>query len=118
MGIDIIVNAKPHRPGVCNAADTLLVHKDMAAIFLPEACRALSERNVEIRGDEKVCTLVPYAKKATEEDWATEYLDLILAVRVVESIDEAIDHIQKYSTGHSEAIVTNDFSHARRFYRK
>ncbi|NMB73275.1 MAG: glutamate-5-semialdehyde dehydrogenase, partial [Bacteroidales bacterium] len=75
MGIDIIVNAKTHRPGVCNAAETLLVHKDMAEIFLPEACRALSERNVEIRGDEKVCTLVPYAKKATEEDWATEYLD-------------------------------------------
>lgn len=115
MGIDIIVNAKTHRPGVCNAAETLLVHKDMAEIFLPEACRALSERNVEIRGDEKVCTLIPYAKKATEEDWATEYLDLILAVRVVESIDEAIDHIQKYSTGHSEAIVTNDYSHARRF---
>lgn len=118
MGIDIIVNAKTHRPGVCNAAETLLVHKDMAEIFLPEACRALSERNVEIRGDEKVCTLVPYAKKATEEDWATEYLDLILAVRVVESIDEAIDHIQKYSTGHSEAIVTNDYSHARRFLRE
>lgn len=118
MGIDIIVNAKTHRPGVCNAAETLLVHKDMAEIFLPEACRALSERNVEIRGDEKVCTLVPYAKKATEEDWATEYLDLILAVRVVESIDEAIDHIQKYSTGHSEAIVTNDYSHARRFLQE
>ncbi|MGB9746129.1 MAG: glutamate-5-semialdehyde dehydrogenase [Bacteroidales bacterium] len=118
MGIDIIVNAKTHRPGVCNAAETLLVHKDMAEIFLPEACRALSERNVEIRGDEKVCTLIPYAKKATEEDWATEYLDLILAVRVVESIDEAIDHIQKYSTGHSEAIVTNDYSHARRFLQE
>jgi len=118
MGIDIIVNAKTHRPGVCNAAETLLVHKDMAEIFLPEACRALSERNVEIRGDEKVCTIVPYAKKATEEDWATEYLDLILAVRVVESIDEAIDHIQKYSTGHSEAIVTNDYSHARRFLQE
>lgn len=118
MGIDIIVNAKTHRPGVCNAAETLLVHKDMAEIFLPEACRALSERNVEIRGDEKVCTLIPYAKKATEEDWATEYLDLILAVHVVESIDEAIDHIQKYSTGHSEAIVTNDYSHARRFLQE
>ncbi len=118
MGIDIIVNAKTNRPAVCNAAETLLVHKDMAEVFLPEACKALTEKKVEIRGDEQVCSIVPYAKKATEEDWATEYLDLILAVRVVESIDEAIEHIQKYSTGHSEAIVTNVYSHARRFLQE
>jgi glutamate-5-semialdehyde dehydrogenase len=118
MGIEIIVNAKTQRPGVCNAAETLLVHQDMAEIALPEIGRALSAKNVEIRGDERVCSIIPYAQKATEEDWATEYLDLILAVKVVASIDEAIEHIHTYSTGHSETIVTKEYANARRFLQE
>lgn len=114
-GIDIIVNAKAQRPGVCNAAETMLVHKKVAKKFLPDAIAALREHNVEIRGDKAVAEIVPDVKPATEEDWATEYLDYILAVRVVNSLDEAIDHISKYSTGHSECIVSENYTNVNRF---
>lgn len=114
-GVDIIVNAKAQRTGVCNAAETLLVHKNIANEYLPKAIKALREKDIEIRGDERVKSIVSDVIPATEEDWATEYLDSILAVRVVESVDDAIDHIAKYSTGHSEAIITEDYTNAQRF---
>ncbi len=114
MGREIIVNAKASRPGVCNAAETLLVHKDIAAEFLPGAFAALSEKGVLVRGCEKTRTFIP-CEVATEEDFATEFLDYILAVRVVESIEEALLHIAAYSTKHSEAIVTGDRAAAEQF---
>ncbi|MBR1442033.1 MAG: glutamate-5-semialdehyde dehydrogenase [Firmicutes bacterium] len=115
MGIDIIINAKVQRPGVCNAAETMLVHEKIADKFIPLACKALREKNVEIRADEKTSTLFSDSTPATEEDWATEYGDYILAVKVVSDIDEAISHIQKYSTGHSECIVTKSYDNSRKF---
>ncbi len=113
--VNIIVNAKAQRPSVCNACETLLVHKNISEEFLPLAIEALRKENVEIRGDEKVKKIVSDVVLATEDDWATEYLDYILAVRVVEDFDEAVAHIQKYSTGHSEAIVTQNYTNAERF---
>ncbi len=114
MAVDIIVNAKTQRPGVCNAAETLLVHRAIAGDFLPAAYAALREKGVVLRGDEAARALVE-AEEATEEDWYTEYLDLILAVRVVDGLDQAIEHINKYGSGHSEAIVTADYDAGRRF---
>ena len=114
-GVNIIVNAKAQRVGVCNAAETLLVHKNIAKEYLPKAISALREKGVEIRGDQRVAEIVPDVVPATEEDWATEYLDYILAVKVVDSLDDAIDHIAKYSTGHSESIVTENYTNAQRF---
>lgn len=111
----IVINAKCQRPGVCNAAETLLVHKDIAADFLPPMIKMLKERGVTIYGCEKTRSIVPDVEPATEEDWETEYLDLKLAVKVVENIDEAIDHISKYGTLHTEAIVTEDYSAAQKF---
>ncbi len=113
--VNIIVNAKAQRPGVCNAAETMLVHKNIAKDFLPKAAAALREKNVEIRGDKAVKSIVPDVVDALEEDWATEYGDYILAVKVVESVDEAIDHIAKYSTGHSESIVTESYLNSKKF---
>jgi glutamate-5-semialdehyde dehydrogenase len=117
----IALNAKVHRPGVCNAAETLLVHADAAAGFLPRALRALHTVGVELRCDERAAAHardhdgeIPVVA-ATEEDWATEYLDLILAVRVVDSAEEAIAHVNRYGSGHSEAIVTEDLGAARAF---
>jgi glutamate-5-semialdehyde dehydrogenase len=115
MAKSIAINAKTHRPGVCNAMESLLVHEALAAKVLPGLCQELKNMKVEIRGDEKVVELVPFAIPATEEDWATEYLDLILAVKVVSSLDEAINHIGKYGTSHSEAIVTENYSNAQQF---
>ncbi len=115
MAVDIIVNAKAQRPGVCNAAETFLVHKNIADRLLPPAVSALRKKGVEIRGDERVRLVIPDAKPAEEEDWAAEYLDLILAVKVVDSIDEAIDHITKYSTGHSECIISESYENTQRF---
>jgi glutamate-5-semialdehyde dehydrogenase len=109
----ILVNAKCQRPGVCNAAESLLVHRDVAAAFLPRAARAL--RGVELRGCPETRRLVPDAKLATEEDYAAEYLDLILSVKVVGDIEEAIGHIARYGSGHTEAIVTTNWDAARRF---
>ncbi len=118
MAVNIIVNAKAQRPGVCNAAETLLVHENIAEKFLPVAVKALREKNVEIRGDKAVKAIVNDVKDAAEEDWATEYLDYILAVKVVKNIDEAIDHITKYSTGHSECIVSESYTNTQRFLQE
>jgi glutamate-5-semialdehyde dehydrogenase len=115
MAERILINAKCQRPGVCNAAESLLVHRDAAAAFLPRAAAALRARGVELRGCPETRRLVPEAKAATEEDYAAEYLDLILSVKVVEGLEEAVGHIARYGSGHTEAIVTNDWAAARRF---
>jgi glutamate-5-semialdehyde dehydrogenase len=115
MAERIIVNAKVQRPGVCNAAETLLVHRDVAAAFLPSALGALRERGVELRGDARVVELDPSVAAASDSDWAEEFLALILAVRVVDSYEDAIDHVNQYGSGHSEAIVTNDRAAAHAF---
>lgn len=118
MAEKIVINAKTQRPGVCNAMETLLVHKDIAPAFLPVVAEKLRDLGVEIRGCEYTRTLVPFAKEATEEDWETEYLDLILAVKVVNSLEEAVEHIAKYGTKHSEAIVTNNYTKAWEFLKR
>ena len=118
MGVDIIFNAKTQRPSVCNAAETLLVSKAVAAAFLPMAYKKLSEKNVEIRGCEKTCAILSGIKPATDEDFYTEYLDFILSVKVVDGVDEAIAHINKYGSGHSEAIVTSDYFASKKFLDK
>jgi glutamate-5-semialdehyde dehydrogenase len=118
MAADIAFNAKVSRPSVCNAMETLLVHKDVAAALLPSLCARLASAGVEIRGCVRTRELTPAATPATEEDWATEYLALILAVRVVDTLDAALDHIARYGSGHSEAIVTRDYEAAQRFARE
>jgi glutamate-5-semialdehyde dehydrogenase len=115
MAERIIVNATVQRPGTCNSAETLLVHIDAAAAFLPSALAALRERGVELRGDSRVREIDPSVSQASESDWGEEFLALILAVRVVESFEAAIDHVNAYGSGHSEAIVTNDRAAARAF---
>lgn len=117
MAEKIIFNAKVQRPGVCNATETLLVHKDIASQFLPRAVATLREAKVELRGCEKSRAIVKDMKPATEADWHEEYLDLILAVKVVESFDEAVDHIAQYGSSHTEAIVTNDYRTAQEFLK-
>lgn len=118
MALRIALNAKTSRPAVCNAMETLLVHEAAAKSFLLKLAAAMRERSVELRGDAETRAVVPDMAEATEEDWATEYDDLILSVRVVKDIDEAIAHINRYNTGHSETIVTNDLVHAHRFQRE
>lgn len=118
MAKKIVINAKCQRPGVCNAAETLLVHQEIAEKFLPVITEALRERNVEMFGCPKTRELVPDVQPATEEDWKKEYLDLKIAIKVVDSVDEAINHINTYGTKHSEAIITNDYSNARRFQQE
>ena len=113
--MNIVINAKTQRPGVCNACESLLVHKNIAEKFMPEIGKALQSKNVEIRGDKVTMDLVEGAVAATEQDWATEYEDYIISAKVVENIDEAIAHIRKYTTGHSEAIVTENYTNAQRF---
>jgi glutamate-5-semialdehyde dehydrogenase len=115
MARAIVVNAKTSRPSVCNAAETLLVHADVAKRWLPDTLDALREKGVEVRGDDEVRALWPDAAAATDEDWATEYLDYKLAVRVVGSLDEAIAHVNRWGTSNAEAIVTDDLAAARRF---
>ncbi|HET7482526.1 MAG TPA: glutamate-5-semialdehyde dehydrogenase [Actinomycetota bacterium] len=115
MATEIVINAKTQRPSVCNAAETLLVHAELADKWLPGTLDALAGRDVEIRGDERVRGLWPQASAATDEDWGTEYLDLKLAVRIVDSLDEAIDHVNRWGTSNAEAIVTQDVVAARRF---
>ncbi|AIS52363.1 gamma-glutamyl phosphate reductase ProA [Thermoanaerobacter kivui] len=117
MAKDIIVNAKVQRPGVCNAVETVLIHKAIAKGFLPTLVETLTSLGVEVRGCKTTKQICPAVKEATEEDWATEYLDLILAVKVVEDINEALDHIEKYSTGHSESIITEDYENAMTFLK-
>ena len=115
MAREIVLNAKTQRPSVCNAAETLLVHAELAKEWLPETLDALRERGVEVRGDDEVRALWPDAGEATDDDWATEYLDFKLAVRVVPSLDEAIAHVNRWGTSNAEAIVTDDLAAARRF---
>ncbi len=115
MAERIVINAKTQRPGVCNAIETLLVHSSIADIFLPVICDKLKELNVEIRGDRNVTEIIGYAIPATEEDWHTEYLDLIIAVKVIPSLSDAILHINKYGTQHSETIVTENYNSSQRF---
>jgi glutamate-5-semialdehyde dehydrogenase len=115
MAERIAMNAKVQRPSVCNAMETLLVHEAIASKFLPSVIANLRGAGVEIRGCEKTCALVPGIKRATEEDWRTEYLDLILSVRVVRDIDEAIDHIERYGSEHTESIVTTNYHRSREF---
>jgi len=114
----ITINAKTQRPGVCNAAETLLVDERVATKFLPHIAGVLNDLGVEIRGCEKTCALVPFAKKASEKDYESEFLDMIMAVKVTDGFDEAVDHINKYGTCHSEAIVTENYEHARAFLER
>lgn len=113
IALDVIVNAKTQRPSVCNAAETLLVHRSVAGDFLPRAAEALA--GVELRADHRALELLPGAIPATEQDWESEFLDLTLAVGVVDTIDEAINHIARYSSGHSEAIITQSLAAADQF---
>lgn len=115
MAKDIVINAKTQRPSVCNAEEKLIVHREVAEKFLPEMLSALTDFGVEIVGDESVCKIFNGATLATEDDWGTEYLDLKIGVKIVDSIDEAISHINKYNSGHSEAIITNDYMNSQKF---
>ena len=118
MALKIVINAKTHRPGVCNAMETMLVHSDIAVEFLPRAAEALRERGVALRGDEVARNILPDIEAASEKDWYEEYLDLILAIRVVPSLSEAIRHINTYGSRHSDAIVTANYEAARRFAKE
>ena len=113
--VDIVINAKTQRPSVCNACEKLLVHSKIADAFLPKVCEALAGKDVQIRGDNRVCQAFASAIPAVEEDWHTEYLDMIIAVKVVEDFNSAVEHISKYSSGHTEAILTESYANARRF---
>ncbi len=118
MAEEISFNAKVQRPGVCNAMETLLVNEKIAAKFLPGMIKRLQEAAVEIRGDEKTCQIARGIKRASEEDWQTEYLDLILSIKILEGIEEAINHINNYGSHHSDAIITNNYSKSRQFLQK
>ncbi len=118
MAVEIAYNAKVQRPGVCNAMETMLVHKNVADLFLPLVGESLQAAGVEIRGCPLACKILPWAKPAGENDWGYEFLDLILAVKVVDSMDEALDHIAKYGSQHTESIVTQNYQRARRFIRE
>ena len=115
MAANIIENAKTQRTGVCNACESLVVHEKIAEKALPLICQRLLAKGVEIRGDERARAIIPEMKAATEEDWGTEYLDLIISVKMVDSFEEAVEHINHYNTGHSEAIITNDYQNALKF---
>jgi glutamate-5-semialdehyde dehydrogenase len=117
MAEAVCFNAKVQRPGTCNAMETMLVHEGVAARFLPRICRRLAEAGVELRGCEKTRRLWPAARPATEDDWYAEYLDLVLAVRVVEDLDAAIEHIATYGSNHTDAIISEDVRRIERFVR-
>ena len=116
--VNIAVNAKTHRYGVCNAMETLLVAESLAAKVLPLLAKKYREKGVELRGCPKTCSLIPGCIRATDEDWDTEYLAPILSIRIVDGIDQALEHINQHSSGHTEAIVTEDYTLARRFLRE
>jgi len=118
MAENVCLNAKVQRPGVCNAMETLLVHKNIAKEFLPRMGKKYQDANVELRGCAETRKILSYAKSATEEDWYAEYLDLILSVRVVKDMDEAIKHIAKYGSLHTESIITKDYNNSQRFLRE
>lgn len=118
MATAIVDNAKTQRPSVCNAMETLLIHEAVAAEFLPVIAKKLAQHQVELHGDERACQYVPEALPATEADWSTEYLDYILAIKVVDSLEEAIAHINRYNTKHSEAIVTDNYFASQKFLQE
>ncbi len=115
MAADIILNAKTQRVGVCNACESLLVHDSVKAELLPVLAGRLQEKHVQLRADENALPLMPGSVAASEDDWGTEYLDYILSIKIVYSVEEAIAHINKYNTGHSEAIITENYTHAQKF---
>jgi len=115
MAIDVVVNSKCHRLGVCNAAESLLVHADVASEFLPSIAAALQSQGIALRGDQQTCELVPSAQPASEEDFGKEYLGPMLSVCVLDSIAEAVKHINRYGSGHTDAIVTNDLAASKQF---
>ncbi|MBW1715737.1 MAG: glutamate-5-semialdehyde dehydrogenase [Deltaproteobacteria bacterium] len=118
MARKICFNAKVQRPGVCNAMETMLVHKNVAPLFLPEMIREFRNAGVEIRACEESAKLIPNLKRAEEGDWSAEFLDLILAVRIVENMDEALDHIERYGSNHTEAIVTDNYERSQQFLER
>ena len=118
MATAIVDNAKTQRPSVCNAMETLLIHEAVAAEFLPVIAKKLAQHQVELHGDERACQYVPEALPATEADWSTEYLDYILAIKVVDSLEEAIAHINRYNTKHSEAIITDNYFASQKFLQE
>ena len=118
MAKNIIINAKTSRPAVCNAAEKMLINESIADKFIPLIVEALKEKGVEIRGDEKFKKIAPNVEEAKELDWETEYLDYIIGAKVVSSVDEAIDHINKYGSGHSEAIITESYKNSQKFLNK
>lgn len=115
MAVDIIENAKTQRMGVCNACESLVIHEKIAPVVLPMIVQSLKRHEVEIRGDERAQDICEEILPAVEEDWGREYLDAIISVKIVDSIDEAIEHINRYNTGHSESIITKDYANARKF---
>jgi glutamate-5-semialdehyde dehydrogenase len=118
MARRVCLNAKVQRPGVCNAMETLLVHEKVASRFLPKAARDLQKEGVELRGCFQTKKILPHIKEAREEDWSQEYLDLILSIKVVKGIEEAVEHIARYGSSHTEAIITSDYRNAQRFLRE
>lgn len=115
MALKVTFNAKVQRPGTCNATETLLVHKDISKNFLPEMAEMFKKAGVEMRGCEKTREILPYIKKANEDDWSEEYLDMIISIKIVDSLEEAIQHISKYGTAHSDAIITENKENAEMF---
>ena len=115
MAKEVCFNSKVQRPGVCNAMEGMLVHRDIADEFLPLMAESFKDAGVELRGCERTCRLVPFARAAVDEDWGKEFLDLVLAVKVVDGMDEAMDYIARYGSNHTDAIVTRDYARARRF---
>ena len=118
MATNIVINAKTSRPAVCNSAEKLIIHERAAHEFLPIIVQALREKDVEVRGDDRALTIVPDLVPAADEEWKKEYLDFIMAVKIVDDIDEAISHINVHSSHHSEAIVTTNYAHAQRFLQR
>lgn len=115
MAVDIVVNAKTQRLGTCNTCESLVIHKDVVQTHLPAVVEALLKKGVQVRGDERVMAVNDQVIEASEEDWGTEYLDAVISVKVVDSFDEAVAHINRYNTKHSEAIITDSYSHAQEF---
>lgn len=118
MAVDIVVNAKTQRLGTCNTCESLVIHKDVVQTHLPAIVEALLQKGVQVRGDERVMVVSDRVMKAAEEDWGTEYLDAVISIKVVDSFDEAVEHINRYNTKHYEAIVTDSYSHAQEFLEK
>lgn len=115
MAVEIIENAKTQRMGVCNACESLVIHQRVASEVVPMIVQCLKQHQVEIRGDERACRITTEIAEASEEDWGTEYLDAVISMKIVDSLEEAIDHINRYNTGHSESIITKDYANALKF---